>query len=55
MKYEMTKQLEDLLDRVVKLNETYKNDANPYFKNRLLELMDLIYKELIIQQINLDN
>jgi len=24
MKYEMTKHLEDLLDRVVKLNETYK-------------------------------
>jgi hypothetical protein len=54
MKYEMTKQLEDLLDRTVKLNKAYKTDANPQLKNVLFELMDQICKELAIQQINLD-
>ena len=59
MKYEMTKHLEDLLDQIVKLNETYKNEiyngnVNQHLKNKLLELIDLVCKELIIQQIDFD-
>lgn len=62
MKYEMTRQLEDLLDQTVKLNEACndlnKIDASPQLKKAatimLLESVDLICKELAIQQIDLD-
>jgi hypothetical protein len=58
----MTKQLEKLLDETVKINKAYndfkKIDASPQLKKAahimLLESVDLICKELAIQQIDLD-
>lgn len=63
VKYEMTKNLENLLDQTAKLNKTYKDfkkiDVNPALKKAatimLLESIDLICQELTIQQVKMED